>query len=155
MEMRKKERELSRAEAMDLLERGEYGVLSLVDGEGCPYGVPMSYALEGDCIYLHGVRGAGHRWAAVQGGARASFTVVGETEVLPGKFSTRYESVIAFGTIAQAEDGQAGLMALVRKYSPDFAAQGEDYARRSLASGAVAVYVLRLERVTGKARRAR
>ncbi|MGM9538419.1 MAG: GNAT family N-acetyltransferase [Candidatus Onthomonas sp.] len=152
-EMRRKDRQLTPAEAYALLERCEYGVLSTVGEDGQPYGVPMSYALEGDTIYLHCARNAGRKCANLTACTRASFTVVGDTRVLPAKFSTEYESAIAFGTVTPAEDRKQGLLALVDKYSPDFRPQGEQYADRSIAAGEVEVYAFHILHLTGKARR--
>lgn len=152
-EMRKKDRQLSDEAAYALLKEGEYGVLSTVDEDGQPYGVPVSYALEGNRIYFHCARGVGHKCANLAANPKASFTVVGGTEVLPGQFSTVYESAIAFGTVAPAEDKLRGLLALVDKYSPAFRRAGEAYAGRSLATGEVEVYAFTIQRLTGKARR--
>lgn len=152
-EMRRKGRQLTPAEAYALLERSEYGVLATVGEDGWPYGVPMSYALEGDTIYLHCARDVGLRCANLAVNPRASFTVVGDTQVLPGEYSTVYESAVALGTVAPAEDRKRGLLALVDKYSSDFRSQGERYAEQSLAAGEVAVYALHVEHLTGKARR--
>lgn len=151
--MRKKERELPEEETLSLLEKGEYGVLATVGADGMPYGVPMSYALEGNTIYLHGVANTGHRWENLQLNPNVCFTVVGETCVLPEKFSTAYASAIVFGTVSLADDPVVGLMALAKKYSPDYLEKGKAYASGSVLKGEVAVYALHIQRITGKARR--
>ena len=53
-EMRRKDRELTREEALELLENGTYGVLSVMGVEGYPYGVPLHYCMMDGKIYLHG-----------------------------------------------------------------------------------------------------
>lgn len=45
-EMRRAARRMNRAEIDGLLERGEYCVVSCVDANGAPYGVPLSYVYE-------------------------------------------------------------------------------------------------------------
>ena len=152
-EIRRKDRQLTQTEAYALLERCEYGVLSTVGEDGQPYGVPMSFALVGDILYLHCARNAGHKCANLAACPRASFTVVGDTRVLPAKFSTAYESAVAFGTVVPAEDRKKGLLALVDKYSPDFRSQGERYAEQSLTAGEVEVYAFHIQHLTGKARK--
>ena len=152
-EIRRKDRQLTQTEAYALLERCEYGVLSTVGEDGQPYGVPMSFALVGDILYLHCARNAGHKCANLAACPRASFTVVGDTRVLPAKFSTAYESAVAFGSVTPAEDRKKGLLALVDKYSPDFRSQGERYAEQSLTAGEVEVYAFHIQHLTGKARR--
>lgn len=42
-EMRRKDRKIETDEAIKILKTGEYGVLSTVDIDGYPYGVPINY----------------------------------------------------------------------------------------------------------------
>ena len=62
------------------------------------------------------------------------FTVIGETEVLPDKFNTRYESVVIFGTAELIEDEtlrQKALIGLIQKYSADYYDKGMQYIEKS------------------------
>ncbi|RXI46454.1 pyridoxamine 5'-phosphate oxidase [Clostridium tetani] len=52
-EMRKKERSINISEAMEMLNEGQYGVLSVITNEGYPYGVPINYVYMDNCIYFH------------------------------------------------------------------------------------------------------
>ena len=154
--MRRSDRALSVEDAKELLSRGTYGVLSTVGADGIPYGVPVSYAYapEEETLYFHGAAGVGQKWENLQHCSKACFTVVGETEVLPQKFSTRYESVIAFGDVTICTDQAeklTGLRHLVEKYSASFAAEGEAYAHRSLEQ--TDVFALRIRHLSGKARK--
>ena len=45
-EMRRKDRLLDSADAVEILKNGEYGVLATVTEDGSPYSVPMSYACD-------------------------------------------------------------------------------------------------------------
>ncbi len=74
--MRRRDRELSRAEAEDILRRGEFGVLGTCGAEGMPYAVPLSYVFEGGCIAFH-CAAEGHKLQNLRENARACFTVVG------------------------------------------------------------------------------
>lgn len=150
-QMRRKDRQLTAAEAEAILRAGEYGVLATVCADGTPYGLPLSYAYAQGRLYFHHTAQTSLLRENVGGAARASFTVVGATEVLPGKFSTRYESAIAVGTLREAEDKYAGLLRLVEKYSPAYREEGQRYAAASLDK--VVVYELVIEQLTGKARR--
>ena len=51
--MRRKDRAITEEEAMNLLNKSEYGVLSTVDENGEPYGVPMNFCIIEHCIYFH------------------------------------------------------------------------------------------------------
>ena len=53
MEMRRKHRRLDRQTALSLLEQCEYAVVSTVNEDGTPYGIPVSPVLEGRNVYFH------------------------------------------------------------------------------------------------------
>ena len=150
-EMRRKDRQLSPKEAEEVLSAGKYGILSIICEDGCPYGLPLSYAYDDGKLYFHHTAEPGLLNDSVSGEVRACFTVVGSTELLPEKFSTKYESVIAFGKLKKSEDKLGALMRLVRKFSPDFEEKGRRYAASSLDE--VTVYEFEIEQMTGKARR--
>jgi len=150
--MRRIDRKMDEVQTMELLERGEYGVLCLIDPDGLPYGVPMNYALVNGNIYVHAAV-EGKKLRCVEKNANACFTVVGDTEVLPDKFSTRYESVMVFGrasTVEPSEEKDAALLALVRKYSADFIEQGIAY----INSSKIKTSMIRIvpKEITGKKR---
>lgn len=151
-ELRRSDRKVSDTEAEELLQQGEYGVLSTSDAEGQPYGVPLSYALLDNAIYFHCAL-EGHKLDNLAANSRASFCVVGVTEVLPEKFSTRYISVIVFGRVIEAldQDKQRGLEALVDKYSPDHREKGLQYIAADAAK--TRVFKLQIDSICGKARR--
>ena len=149
--VRRKDREIDEPAARELLERGEYGVLSTVGPDGAPYGVPLSYVYRDTAIYFHSAP-EGRKVEHLSSGAPASFCVVGQTEVLPDKFATRYESAIAAGEIRELHgfEKTTALGWLVEKYSPEFRAQGAEYIAQ--AEGKTRVFALCLHYVTGKRR---
>ncbi|MCE1226124.1 MAG: pyridoxamine 5'-phosphate oxidase family protein [Geobacteraceae bacterium] len=151
-ELRRKDREIAETEARMLLERGEYGVLSTSAADGQPYGVPLSYALLDTAIYFHCAL-EGHKLDNLAANNRASFCVVGATEVLPEKFSTRYASVIVSGRVTEALDAdkQCGLEALVDKYCLDHREKGLQYIAADAAK--TRVFKLQIDGICGKARR--
>jgi len=150
--MRRDDRQLANEEAIEILEKGEYGVLAVMGDEGYPYAVPLSYAMDEGAIVFHSAK-EGHKVDSVRLNAKCSFTVIGDTEVLPGKFSTKFESAIAFGKARELEGQEKvqALMALIRKYSPDFLESGEKYVMKSGKD--TVVIKIDIETVTGKARR--
>lgn len=151
-EMRRSDRQMSEEAALALLIKGEYGILCFGEIEGYPYGVPISYAVKDGKIYMHSAT-EGKKLDAAKNSETASFVVVGETKVLPEKFSTAFESVVAFGKVRLVTEGpekHEALMALVEKYSPGFEMPGEKYA---LGSGhKTTVMVIDIDHVTGKER---
>ena len=153
MELRRKDRAMPKAEALELLRDAEYGILAMTDGAGEPYAVPVNHALEGRTLYFHGAL-AGRKDACLRRGGRVCFTVVRGAEILAKDFTTRYESVVAVGTprlLATPEEKAVGLRALIRKFSPEFSDKGEQCIAHT--GKATAVWAIDLCDVTGKANR--
>lgn len=155
-EMRRKDRQLTEEEAMDVVRKGEYGVLATVGDDGKPYSVPLSYVLDEEkgALYFHGTAAGGQKMDNILANPSVCFTVVMDTEVLPAQFSTKYYSANVFGTakvVKEEEEKKKALLLLVRKYAPDYEEQGRAYIERAI--GAVAVVRLDVEQVTGKARK--
>lgn len=150
-EMRRKDRQLGQEEAVELLNRGEYGVLATIDGT-MPYAVPLSYAYEDGSIYFHCAK-VGHKLDNIRSNDQVSFCVVGNTKVLPEKFSTAFESVIAFGTVEileKKEEKAKALKALILKYSSGYIPEGDAYINRAIDE--TCVVKINVEHFTGKKR---
>ena len=150
-EMRRKDRALTCEEAEAILKKGKYGILSTVCADGYPYGLPISYGYKDGKLYFHHTCEGGQLSENIGDGVKACFTVVGDTELLPAQFATRYESAVAFGTVRETEDKIGALMRIVEDLSPNYMEQGRKYAEASL--NRVTVYEFMIEQLTGKARR--
>lgn len=150
--MRRDDRAISIEEARSLLESAEYGVLSLASLDGVPHGIPLNFSLAGNSIYFH-CAPEGMKVDLLSVNKKVSFCVVGATEVLPEQFGTKYESVIATGTVEElfAKDRREGLVLLVRKYSPDYVQEGLEYIDKLIDK--TKVFRICLESITGKARK--
>ena len=70
-------------------------VLAMSGINGYGYGIPINYVKEGDSIYFH-CAPEGYKLECLRENPKVSFTVVGATQIVPGKFTTGYESTIAF-----------------------------------------------------------
>lgn len=150
--MRKSERAFSEAEAYQVLNKGQYGILSTQSENGYSYGVPLSYVVDGNSLYFH-CAGDGQKLDNIKINPKVCFTVVGATEVLPDKFSTKYESTIAFGKaeILEGEEKITALKLFIDKYSPQFLESGMEYINK--ASSKTTVIKMTIEHYTGKGRR--
>ena len=102
-ELRRKDRAITAEEAIALLNKAEYGVLSTVTENGKPYGVPLNYCIIDHCIYFH-CAFEGRKIDNIKQSKSVSFCVVGNTEILPDKFGTKYESVIVSGEVEEVFD---------------------------------------------------
>jgi len=151
--VRRQDREVDEREARAILEKGQYGVLSTVDADGEPYGVPLSYVYRDGEIYIHSApEGRKVDNLTLTPGAHFSFCVVGTTELQPEMFSTRYESAIASGEVHElfGQEKIDSLTWLIEKYSAPFQHEGAEYiaSRQELTR----VFALRVHRLTGKRR---
>ena len=150
--MRRQERELSHNEVLAILEKGEYGVLSMCTLANEGYGVPLNYVFNNPDIYFHCAK-EGSKLECLRKNPNVSFCVVGKTTVLPSTFGTLYESVIAVGTTSEVEgtEKQEALKLFIEKYSGEFIPEGNEYITKLLER--VSVIRLTVKSVTGKARK--
>jgi len=150
--VRRQDRILEYGRAIELLRKGEYGFLALGGEEG--YGVPMNFVSTDDCIYFH-CAPEGDKLRKIAANGNTCFCVVGYTEPEPSKFTTIYESVMAFGRIGLVEDPAERMRALellVGKYSPDFKESGNKYAEKSFDR--TGILRLDIQRLSGKSKKA-
>lgn len=150
--MRRSDRAIEEEEALNILEEGEYGVLSTVDADNQPYGVPVNFCMIDGCIYFHSAM-EGHKIDNFTYNPKVSFCVVGKTCVLPSKFSTEYESTIVFGVLTEVfqDEKQIALEGLVQKYSPDYIEEGLRYIGAQKEK--TRVFKIAIETITGKSRK--
>ncbi len=148
-EMRRKEKELAKEVVEKILIEGEYGVLATIGENNYPYTTPLNYVYHNNAIYLHGAL-EGHKVDNIQYNNKVSFSVVGKVNLLPGKFTSEYESVVIFGTaeFPKGEEKSIGLKAFIEKYSPDFIQEGMKYIDRALDK--TIVIKINIEHITGK-----
>lgn len=136
--------------ALKVIDSCLYGTLSLIDVLGQPYGIPMSLARIGDNIYFHGSL-KGKKIEAFKKNTKASLSCVGNTKVVPEKFTTIYRSAIVEGDIEIVEDEKekiAGLKALVLKYTPSVIDRFDEEIDKSLKH--TMVFKLKIAAISGK-----
>lgn len=151
-QMRRNDRQMADDKALQLLTGAEYGILTTIGEDGYPYGVPISFAYREGYLYFHCAT-EGKKLRNIAFNPKIQFVVVGDTEVLDSKFSTNYESVMAFGLaeeICEPDEKIKALMLLVEKYSPGFEMPGEAYAKRS--GHQTRIIRMKIEHITGKER---
>ena len=147
-EMRRKAQQLPPAEAEAILRAGSSGVLALAGEEGYPYALPISYVYHEGRLYFH-CAPAGHKLNAIARCPKASFCVIAQDDVVPALYTTRYRSVIVFGSIRRLEDEQAMITALDvlgRKYAPDL----DPSAEIAGSLHRVCVLEMTIDHLTGK-----
>ena len=150
-ELRRKDRAITEEEAIALLNKAEYGVLSTVTENGKAYGVPLNFCIINHCIYFH-CAVEGQKIDNIKQNKSISFCVVGNTEILPDKFGTKYESVIVSGEVEEVfnMNKQIAMEGLLHKYSPEFIDKGIKYIEGLREK--TRVFKITINKLAGKAR---
>lgn len=91
--MQMAERELTEAEAWEILEAGEYAVVSTVDPDGTPYGIPLSYVIIDGKLYIHTGERGGHKIDDFLHDARVSVAVALKWTPVSRTRSSRHASL--------------------------------------------------------------
>jgi uncharacterized protein len=150
--MRRQYREITREEAIGILEKGEYGVLSMSTPANEGYGIPLNYILYQHELYFHCAT-AGLKVETLRNNNKASFCVVGKIMVLPNDFGTLYESAIVAGTTSEVEGSEKTevLKQFMVKYYGECNREGIEYIDKLHEK--VIVIKMAMTLVTGKARK--
>ncbi len=151
--MRRKDREETPEFALELLKKCEYAVLSTVNEDGSPYGIPISPVFMDGCFYFH-CAPEGRKLENIRREPRVGLACVGKTHLIPEQFTTEYESAVLAGSaflVTNEEEKRRALLCLCEKYAPENLAAAEKAIEGSLHRTGVC----RIEpgAATGKAKR--
>lgn len=149
--MRKSHMALELEESMKILAEAEYGIVATISENGYPYGIPMSHIVLDGSIYFHcGI--VGHKLDNIINNDKVSFTVVGDTELLPEKLDTNYKSVIVYGRAKKVEGEEkiAALIEILEKYAEGFMKEGKESIQDD--KNITNVIKISIEHITGKIR---
>ena len=152
-EMRRKERQITEEEAWAVVDKCEYAFLAMTAEDGTPYGLPVTVVREGRNIYFHSAL-EGRKVECLRRQPRVCMTCVGDTAIQQDRFTTLYESAVAFGTAAEVtEDGEKveALRMLCLRHTPDNMADFDRAVNASLAR--TGIWKITVEELTGKAKR--
>ena len=170
--MRRKDREMDREFGFEVIDKARYGVLSMVDGEGGPYGIPLSIVRLGDNLYFHSAK-EGRKIEMLGKSKRVSVAFVGEVNVpenytheeldeitrdpskavvlISSVFTTEYEAAIVAGEVKEVssdEEKTVALEAICKKYVPSMM----EYFPLAVEAGMerTSVFKVEIEEVTAK-----
>lgn len=153
--MRRKDRELSRTDALRVIRACPHAVISTADADGVPYGVPVTPVLEGeDRLYFHSTRAVSRRSDNMLDNPAVSLCFMTDVRVDAEAFSVDYASVVASGRAAlvidEAERRHA-LELICARHAPEVPLERRD-AQIGGGLKAVAVWRVDIERISGKSR---
>lgn len=126
---------MSRDRALQLLAQAEYGVLSMCDIDGTPYGIPVNYVWDGaNVVYIH-CAPAGRKLQCIDHNGRVSLCVVGNTQLMPTLFTTQYESIVVTADAVRHlsdDERQRAVELLLDKLAPNDKQRGLKAAQASM-----------------------
>ena len=152
-EMRRKERQITEEEAWAVVDKCEYAFLAMTAEDGTPYGLPVTIVRKEWDIYFHSAP-EGRKAECLRRRPQVCITCVGDTEVQQDRFTTLYESAVAFGTAVELTEDQEKIEALrllCLRHTPDNMRDFDRAIGTSLAR--TAVWKIVVAEITGKAKR--
>lgn len=174
-EMRRKDRQMDKEFALEVIDKASFGVVSMVDEKDEPHGLPLSIVREGNNLYFHSARD-GRKVKILERNPRVSITFVGYVNVpklysnkdlddivkdeskagllVTSVFTTEFESAIVKGKVVLVEDEAEKIKVLelvCQKYTPD----KMDYFNMAVKSGlkSTNVYKIEIEDISSKRKR--
>ena len=151
--MRRKDREKDKDFAFMVVDKCEYAVLSMIDTEGKPYGVPISIARQGEFIYFHCAK-EGKKSDAIKNHKEVCISCVGDTKREEDKFTTKYESAILYGTaeeVIQEAEKITALRLLCERHTPTNMENFDKAIEQSLSQ--TAVWKIQINSISGKCKK--
>jgi nitroimidazol reductase NimA-like FMN-containing flavoprotein (pyridoxamine 5'-phosphate oxidase superfamily) len=152
-EMRRKDRQISDNEAYAVLDKAPFGVMSTVDGDGIPYGVPLNFARSGLALYFHAAN-TGHKIDNLKERPDVCITFVGNVSFPEDNFTTAFESAIIFGRAEEVSGDTEKIQALKlisERFTPKnmaaFNAEIDKYPKLP------AVWKITIQSISGKQRK--
>lgn len=147
--MRRKDRQMPKEFALQVVDKCEYAVLSMLSN-GNPYCVPLTIVRVDNSIYFHCAK-AGEKYNALLQNPNVCLACVGDTNVVPQHFTTEYESAIVKGRATLVESDDEKIMALkvlCQRYTPSNMSQFDGAINASLDR--TAIFKISIDDVTGK-----
>lgn len=148
--MRRSVLAMTEEETLSLIRSCRFAVLSLVDPDGLPYGVPLDYICKDNKLYFHGAK-EGRKTDSMRMNPRGCAVILGETAVIPEKFGREYASAIVEGPIELIDDPEKKrevMTWVVETNSPNHQEKGKAIIEKMLDR--VLIYQMHMEAVSGK-----
>lgn len=149
--MHKADRQLSQAETLEILKKGDHGTLSVNGDDGYPYATPVNYILVEDKLYIHSAP-YGYKIECLQKSAKCCFSAIVSARIIPSKITAAFESVVMTGDVVFVEDQaekRAALEAFVTQKHPGYEEVGFQMIDKMI--GKTALLRIDPQSMTGKA----
>ena len=175
VDMRRKDRQMDKEFALKVKDKASFAVVSMVDENNEPPGLPLSIVRDGDNLYFHSAKD-GRKVRIFDKNPKVSIAFVSYTNIpelyskedldeiardeskagllISSVFTTEFESAIVKGTVVLVEDEEERIKVLdlvCQKYTPS----KMDYFNMAIKSGLkrTNVYKIEIEEITSKRKR--
>ena len=120
--MRRRDRELSREEALRAARAAGHAVLSFIHPDtGAPQGVPISPAVTPEgIVYWHSTNEASLKGEGLKKDPRASLTFIAYAEDLPAEYTVDYASAVMTGRahiVTDPQERRQAMLEICRRYA--------------------------------------
>ncbi|WP_312906314.1 pyridoxamine 5'-phosphate oxidase family protein [Tissierella praeacuta] len=140
--MRRKDREMNKEFGLEVIDKSRYGIVSMIDEDNEPYGIPLSIVRDEETLYFHSAMD-GRKVKALEKNPNVSVAFIGEVKVpenytkeeldeivkdeskavllISSVFTTQYESAVVKGKVKLVEDEEEKIKAMrliCEKYTP-------------------------------------
>jgi hypothetical protein len=170
--MRRKDREMNREFGIEIIDKSSYGIISVIDENNEPYGIPLSIVRNGNNLYFHSAKD-GKKVKIFERNPIVNVTFIGETKIpenyskeeldeisqnkskaaalISKVFTTEYESTIVKGKIELVDNKEETIRAIkliCEKYTP----AKMDYFSMAIESGLnlINIYKIEINEITAK-----
>lgn len=148
-EMRRRNRQLSYEECVEILEKEPRGVLALLGDYDYPYTVPMSHVYIDGKIYFHGAQ-TGHKRDAAKKHAKVSYCVVDKGVKAEDSWWYTFRSVVVFGKIRMLTDRDEKIDKLTHLGDKFFPTHEETIDEINRLLDRTEVFEISIDHMTGK-----
>lgn len=147
--MRRKSRQLSEEECIEILINEPRGVLALLGDYDYPYAVPMSHVYVDGKIYFHGAQ-TGHKNDAGKKHEKVSYCVVDKGFKADDSWWYTFKSVIVFGKITTLTDRDEKIEKLTYLGDKFFPTHEETVDEINRLLDSTEVFEITIDHMTGK-----
>lgn len=148
--MRRKDREMNKTFALDVLKKSPYVVLSLTDENNNPYCIPISIVLEENHLYFHCAT-EGKKIDLLKNNNQVCICAVSRCKPRPEDFTMEFESAVLYGKAEEVKEKEEKIHALkliCLRYAKSNMDMFDDAINRSLER--TNVIKINIDEITGK-----
>lgn len=119
MIMRRKDREMDKEFAYNVVDKAPFATISMVRADKTAYGVPISIVREGNHFYFHSAM-EGEKIESLFKQPQVCISAVSKCKPVSSQFTLEYESAVFFGNavmVKEKEEKIHGLFLLCKKFA--------------------------------------